>query len=122
MKVLRQLGDQVAEHVRGGREAVQQDDLRRIGVTGFAVEDVEAVDRKGAILQAIGKLERLPVTLTGTILARCRGRADALEAVLAARAAAVAVLSGEADKTPEDLANDQADRVRKEGWIYGVED
>jgi len=85
-------------------------------------DDVEAVDRKGAILQAIGKLERLPVTLTGTILARCRGRADALNAVLAARAAAVAVLSGEADKTPEDLANDQADRVRKEGWIYGVED
>lgn len=84
-------------------------------------DDAGGGDRRAAIVQAVGKLEKLPVILEGTILNRCRGRADALEAVLAARAAAVAVLSGEAEKTPEELAGEAADRVRKEGWIYGVE-
>ena len=42
------------------------------------------------------------------------------EAVIAARCAAVAVLTAEANKTPEELAPEQAERVRKEGWIYGL--
>jgi hypothetical protein len=90
--------------------------VRKLGLD----EQVERVDRVAAILQALAKLEHLPVVLEGQTLARCRGRLDALEAVLAARCAAVAVLSGEADRSPEELAPDSVDRVRTEGWIYGV--
>ena len=36
--------DQIAEHVRRGRKAVQQDDGRGVFRPGLAVEDVEAVD------------------------------------------------------------------------------
>ncbi len=40
-----EIGDQVAKHVRGGGEAVQQQDGRRVRRAGLAIEDVEAVDR-----------------------------------------------------------------------------
>jgi hypothetical protein len=33
---------------------------------------------------------------------------------------AVAVLTGEVERTPEELAPDAANRVRHEGWIYGL--
>jgi len=41
---------------------------------------------------------------------------------VAARSAAVAVLSGETDKSPDDLGAGAGagDRVRREGWIYGL--
>ena len=42
--------DQVAEHVRGGREAVQQQHDRRVGRPRLAVEDAHAVDRDGPVV------------------------------------------------------------------------
>jgi len=42
--------------------------------------------------------------------------------VLAARCAAAAVLSGETDASPEDLAPGRGEQVRREGWIYGLRD
>ena len=39
-----QRGDQVAEHLRAGREAVEQQDRRGVLRAGFAVEDVEVAD------------------------------------------------------------------------------
>ena len=41
--------DQVAEHMRGGREAVQQQDRRGVLRTRLPVEDVQAVDVHGAV-------------------------------------------------------------------------
>ena len=38
---------EVAEHMGGGREAVQQEHHRRVGGPGLAVEDVDAVDLRG---------------------------------------------------------------------------
>ena len=49
---------------------------------------------------------------------RTRG---ALSAVLAARAAAIAMLRGEPDKGPDELAPGEGARVLREGWIYGRE-
>ena len=42
--------DQVAEHVRGGREAVQQQHDRRVRRPGLAIEDPHAVDRGGPVM------------------------------------------------------------------------
>jgi hypothetical protein len=39
---------------------------------------------------------------------------------VAARCAAVAVLTGETDKAPADLSKEDEDRIRREGWIYGL--
>lgn len=52
--------------------------------------------------------------------ARCRANPAALRAVLAAALAARAVEEGEADRTPEELAPDRPERVRREGWIFGA--
>ena len=41
--------DEVAEHVARAREAVQQQQLRRVGGAGLAIEDLEAVHIGGAI-------------------------------------------------------------------------
>jgi hypothetical protein len=71
-------------------------------------------------IDALGRLESLPVIAEGPLLRKLRSRHEALCAVLAARCAAVAVVSGEADKSPEDLGAGEADRVRREGWIYGL--
>jgi hypothetical protein len=78
--------------------------------------------RRRAIVSALERLERLPVKIQGPHLRTCSERAGALEAVLAARCAAAAVLSGEADRSPDDLAPDNAERIRREGWIYGLQD
>jgi len=48
----RQRGDEIAEHVRRGREAVKQQDGGRVGGPGLAVEDVEAVHPRGAVVHA----------------------------------------------------------------------
>lgn len=61
-----------------------------------------------------------PVRLAGALRARCAGSRHALAAVLAARAAARAVLTGEVDRTAGDLAPDAPDRVLREGWVYGA--
>ncbi len=71
------------------------------------------------IVDKLAGLPRLAVTLDGEPLRACRSSASALKAVLAARQAAAAVLSGEVAKTPEELDPAEADRIRKEGWIYG---
>ena len=42
--------DQIAEHVAGAREAMEQQQLRRAGLAGFAIEDVEAVHVGFAII------------------------------------------------------------------------
>lgn len=73
-----------------------------------------------AIVFALAGLEQYPVDVEEPFLARCLATRDALDAVLAARAAAVAALTGEANVSPEELAPDASDRLRKEGWIYGL--
>ena len=45
--------DQIAEHVAGGREAVQQQQLRGAGRARLAVEDGAAVDLGGPIVMAV---------------------------------------------------------------------
>jgi hypothetical protein len=49
-----EIGDQLAEHVRGGGEAVQQQHGRRVRRAGLAIEDVEAVDRDGLVGDLVG--------------------------------------------------------------------
>ena len=72
------------------------------------------------VLDTLAGLPDLPLHVAGDVRSRCRGRREALRAVLAARCAAAAVLSGEAGRSPEELARDSAERIRREGWIYGL--
>ena len=51
--------NQVAEHVRGGWESVQQQDGRGIGRTGLAVEDLDAIDLDGLVQGLPCNLRRL---------------------------------------------------------------
>jgi len=74
------------------------------------------------LVAGLGALDHLPVDLDSVFLRSCLTRRDALDAVIAARSAALAVLSGEADKAPEELAPGEGARVRHEGWIYGIEE
>ncbi len=91
--------------------------LRRLGPAGHGDEEGE---RSSAILAHLARVEHLAVGIDEHSRRRCLERRDALDAVLAARCAAVAVLSGETERGAEELAPGQADRVRKEGWIYGL--
>lgn len=75
---------------------------------------------RGALIEHLKSLGYLPVDMEPPFARSCHDRTAALDAVIAARAAAVAVLTGEAEKTPEELAPGQGDRVRREGWIYGL--
>jgi hypothetical protein len=84
-------------------------------------EDAEN-GRLGAVVKALGESARLPVEMDAAQQHRCLSSRDALDAVIAARCAAVAVLSGEVDRTPENLAPGEGERVRREGWIYGIDD
>jgi hypothetical protein len=81
--------------------------------------DGEGRERRRHILNALGRLDYLPIELDDRVVKHCLSRRDALDAVIAARMAAVAVLTGEVERTPEELAPDAANRVRHEGWIYG---
>src|SRR5262249_60057981 len=49
MKPVGEERDQIAEHVARAREAMQQQELRRIGWPGLAIENLEAVDIGGAV-------------------------------------------------------------------------
>ena len=49
MEAVGEQRDQIAEHMARGGEAVQQQQLRRMGAARFAIEDVEAVDIDGVI-------------------------------------------------------------------------
>jgi hypothetical protein len=78
-------------------------------------------NRREAMIQALAKLEHLPVIIDASFRRVCLASRDALDAVIASRCAAAAVLSGEAEKSAEALAPEHADRVKLEGWIYGLE-
>ncbi len=88
-----------------------------------------AVRRMGApagtsrdIVERLGRMPFLPLQIDEPFLRRCLERRDALDAVIAARCAAVALSTEETARSPERLAPDGADRVRREGWIYGLEE
>src|SRR5215467_14828255 len=51
---LREPGDQVAEHARGGGEAVQQEHDGPAVRPGLAVEDADAADGGGAVVDGPG--------------------------------------------------------------------
>lgn len=85
-----------------------------------AAPDAAGAEAGRAALQAVHRADTLPVIVDEPFLGRCRQNAEALNAVLAARATAVAVQSGETERTPDELAPEQSDRVQREGWIYGV--
>jgi hypothetical protein len=90
-------------------------------IRSLAIRASAPGEKSDAVVSALAVAARLPVTIEQPFLKRCLMRRDALDAVVAARCAALAVLSGETDRTPEELAPGQGDRVRKEGWIYGLE-
>ena len=69
----------------------------------------------------LDSLERWPVDLDARLRRSCTTRRAAFDAVLSARSAAIAALTGETERTPEELSPEHADRVRHEGWIYGLE-
>jgi hypothetical protein len=91
--------------------------LRRlVGPEAFSDERA----RREAVLGRLRRLAWLPVDVEAAFERPCRESTSALLAVLAARCTAAAVLSGEADRTPEELVPGQGERVRREGWIYGL--
>jgi hypothetical protein len=77
-------------------------------------------ERHQAILDALERLDPLPVTMADRWREACLQRRDALDAVLAARCAAWAVLEAETDRTAEELAPGEGAKVLLEGWIYGL--
>jgi hypothetical protein len=91
--------------------------LRQLGlqVRGATVEE-----KAGRILEALQGAVELPVDVDDAHRGSCLASRDALDAVAAARCAARAFLSGEADRRPEELAPEAAAQVRHEGWIYGL--
>jgi hypothetical protein len=72
------------------------------------------------LLAALTKIAPFPVVVPEPLIQKCLARPEALDAVIAARSAALAVMSGETDKTPEELGTGHGDRIRREGWIYGA--
>ncbi len=70
-------------------------------------------------IDALAAAADLPLKIPAGFRSACERNVEALGAAMAARCAAAAVLSGETDKTPEELAEAEADRIRREGWIYG---
>jgi hypothetical protein len=101
------------ERARGRRllEVSPEACLRRLGLEGRPVP---------AVLDALAGLAWLPLDVPEPLRSRCLGSRDALEALVAARCAAAAVVSGEADREPGQLGPEERDRVRREGWIYGL--
>lgn len=77
--------------------------------------------RLHGIVDAAMAASRYPVRIPRPHLDACLKHRDAIDAVLAARAAAIAVLTGEADRSADDLAPGEGERIRREGWIYGIE-
>jgi hypothetical protein len=89
--------------------------LRRLGLS---VRDEAA---REATVDALQALPQWSVAMDAEQRKRCVASPHAVDAVIAARSAAVAVLSGEAERRPEELSPEQGDRIRREGWIYGLE-
>jgi hypothetical protein len=94
--------------------------VRRLSLPA-SVKDANGRIRRQQILAALDQADYLPIECEGRNARSCVERRHALDAVIAAQQAAVAVLTGEAERTPEELAPGAADRVRYEGWIYGLE-
>lgn len=90
--------------------------VRSLSLAGNAT----GTEKIAAILDALESLDAYPVEFHEGLRDRANNRRDALDAVVAARSAAMAVLSGEADTELDQLAGEEATRVRLEGWIYGV--
>jgi hypothetical protein len=76
-------------------------------------------ERLASALRGLERLDRHPVVLGATLRGVCLGSRDAFDAVLAARAAAAAVLDGQASLAAAALAPGEGPRVAREGWIYG---
>ena len=70
-------------------------------------------------IEALAGAPEMPVDIPRAFRNYCEANVEALGAVIAARCAAMAVASGETEKTPEELAEGEAERIRHEGWIYG---
>jgi len=85
-------------------------------------EEQQPASRNRAILRRLAELPDLPVAIDPSKGRHCLASRDALEAVIAARCAARAVLGGEVDRSPQELAPEEGDKVRLEGWIYGLEE
>lgn len=84
-------------------------------------EDPTRPSRLESLLHALERVPSWPVEFTDPqARSRCLVRRDALDAVMAARSAAVAVLSGETERVPDSLPPEQRERVHREGWIYGL--
>jgi hypothetical protein len=85
--------------------------IRKLGFCGGLAKDV---------LAGLGGLSYLPLEMGDRFRRQCVERRDALDAVVAARCAAVAVLTGEAELAPDELAPEHGEQVGREGWIYGL--
>ena len=95
--------------------------VKQLALPTTSVPEGQGRERRRHILNAMGRLDYLPIELDDRVVKNCLHSRDALDAVIAARMAAVAVMTGEVERTPEELAPDAANRVRHEGWIYGLE-
>jgi hypothetical protein len=82
--------------------------------------DEEASAEK--ILSALCSLESYPLDAAPRFHRSCIASREALHAVIAARCAAIAVLTGEANRSPDELAEGAGERLRREGWIYGLQE
>lgn len=92
--------------------------LRRLRAGGE--DEPKEGERGSEVLSMLRRIDRFPVDVDEPFRRRCAEKRDALDAVLAARCAALAVLTGEVDSSLDDLAPGHADQVRREGWIYGL--
>ena len=72
-------------------------------------------ERPDRILDALGALPAWPVEVPNALRGICVNNRHALDAVIAARCAAVAVLNGEANRRHDELDTDRGDQVRLEG-------
>jgi len=92
---------------------------RRLAAKGAG--DPARVKRPDALGALLGS-SKLSLKIDDALRRKCLSRQQALDAVVSARCAAVAILGGETEKSPDDLAAGEADRIRREGWIYGLAD
>jgi len=96
--------------------------VKQLSLPATSTQEGQSRERRRQILNALGRLGYLPIELDDRLVKHCLNRRDALDAVIAARMAAVAVLTDEVERTPEELAPEDAHRVRHEGWIYGLKE
>jgi len=75
--------------------------VKQLSLPATSTPEGQGRERRRHILSALGQLEYLPIELDDRLAKHCLSRRDALDAVIAARMAAAAVLTGE--------------------WIYGLE-